>query len=72
MATDTETKKINPKIDFMPHWKKQDQCFHEDKIANKYDTVVIASKPFGIIFASSFSNHNIPRHDYGTWRNEIL
>jgi hypothetical protein len=29
MAT-TETK-LNPKIDFMPHWKRQDQCFEEEQ-----------------------------------------
>ena len=28
MATETET----TKIDFIPHWKKQDQCFIEEKI----------------------------------------
>jgi hypothetical protein len=32
MATETQTKKVNPKIDFMPYWKKQDQCFIEEKI----------------------------------------
>jgi len=32
MATETETKKVTPKIDFMPYWKKQDQCFEEEKI----------------------------------------
>jgi hypothetical protein len=32
MATETETKKVNPKIDFMPYWKKQDQCFEQEQI----------------------------------------
>ena len=31
MAT-TATEKVNPKTDFMPHWKKQDQCFQEEQI----------------------------------------
>ncbi len=29
--TETETK-ITPKIDFMPNWKKQDQCFEDEKV----------------------------------------
>ena len=32
MATETITKKVNSKIDFMPHWKKQDKCFDEEEI----------------------------------------
>jgi hypothetical protein len=31
METETQTKKVNPKIDFMPNWKKQDQCFEEEQ-----------------------------------------
>jgi hypothetical protein len=34
MAIDTETKKVDPKIDFMPHWKKHDQCFIEEENRN--------------------------------------
>ena len=32
MATGTATKKVNPKIEFIPHWKKQEQCFEEEQI----------------------------------------
>ena len=41
MATETVTKKLKPKIDFMPNWDKQEQCFEEeqteviDKLYNK-------------------------------------
>ena len=31
MGIETVTKKVNPKIDFMPNWKKQDQCFDEEQ-----------------------------------------
>ena len=32
MATETETKKVTPKIDFMPYWKKEEKCFEEEQI----------------------------------------
>lgn len=31
MATEAIIKKVNPKIDFMPHWKKQERCFEEEQ-----------------------------------------
>ena len=49
MATETVTKKLNPKIDFMPNWEKQEQCFEEeqteviDKLYNK--TIMKNGKP---------------------------
>jgi hypothetical protein len=32
MATETVTKKVTPKIDFMPNWDKQEQCFEEEQV----------------------------------------
>ena len=35
MATESETKKVNSKIDFMPHWKDEEKCYTDVIIKGK-------------------------------------
>ena len=46
MAT-TETEiKLDPKIDFMPHWKKEDKCFEDEKVEYKDNKGMKFTKPW--------------------------